>query len=395
MRAAWVESERQTEVRDAAVAWARVGAIDAGALARIEEFTPKAYRRVGPIFRALVFFFLSAAVLALFGFWMAVNGSGTRSLGISSLVLAVALAVATEFQLGSRALSPYGGAGGLAFWAGVFALIGASYALHEIDPRQAAILTGWLAASTLVWALACWRWGVWLFGLFAAISFFLFLARLPQGRALWLIVGLVVAWVSASQLDRASLAPPHRAAFGAALCVCLAAAYAAVNRYSLDRRLIEELRDHGTLPPATGETTSLQILSALATALLPLALLAWGLRSRRVLVLNAGLVLGALSLVTLRFYVHIAPLWIVLAVSGALLALAALAVQRVLMNAEGQELHGFTARPLFRDESRNLQAAAVVLAFTPSAQAGAPSERGSEFRGGGGDGGGGGASDSF
>ena len=109
----------------------------------------------------------------------------------------------------------------------------------------------------------------------------------------------------------------------------------------------------------------------------------------------SGLVLGALSLVTLRFYVHIAPLWIVLAVSGALLALAALAVQRVLMNAEGQELHGFTARPLFRDESRNLQAAAVVLAFTPSAQAGAPSERGSEFRGGGGDGGGGGASDSF
>jgi hypothetical protein len=393
VRAAWAESERQTEVRDAALSWARVGAIDAGALARIEELTPNAYRRVGPIFRALVFFFLSAAVLMFFAFWMAVNGSGTRALGLSSLFFAVALAVATELQLGSRAISAYGGAGALSFWAGVFALIGAYWALHEMDPSEATNITGCLAVSTLVWTLACWRWGVALFGLFSAVSFFLFLARLPQGRSLWLIAGLSLAWVGARRLDRVALAPPHRRAFGWLLCASLAAAYVAVNRYAWDRRIIEELRDHGTSRGGSGE---LDVLFAVLTALLPLGVLAWGVRSRRTLVLDIGLVLGALSLVTLRFYVHIAPLWVVLVSSGALSALAALAIQRVLMSSEGQELHGFTAKQLFRDESKNLQAAAVVLAFTPSARAdAAPTERTSEFRGGGGDGGGGGASDSF
>ncbi|MEO6326600.1 MAG: hypothetical protein ABIT01_11920 [Thermoanaerobaculia bacterium] len=400
MRAAWRERERETALRDAALSWAKAGVIDAEALKRVEEQTPNAYRRVGPVFRALVFFFLSAAVLAFFGFCVAVGGSASKTLGLLSLLFAVALAVATELQLASPKLSAYGGAGGLSFWAGVFALVAAGWVLHEQDPSEAKVITGVLAVSTFFWGAACWRWGVWLFGLFSAVSFFLLLARAPQGRALWLVLGLLLTVLGARQLDRASLVSPHRTAFAAVLYVGLAAAYAAVNRYGLDHRVIEKLGERrltGMGDAGAAGNSGLGLWAAFATAIFPLLVLVWGLRSRRVLVLNAGLVLGALSLVTLRFYIHVAPLWVILVVSGALLGAAALAIQRALQNAPDEELAGFTARALFRDEGKNLQVAAVVLAFTPARLDGpsAPSELAGEFRGGGGDSGGGGASGSF
>ena len=48
-------------------------------------------------------------------------------------------------------------------------------------------------------------------------------------------------------------------------------------------------------------------------------------------------VLLALSLVTLRHYVHVPPLWVALALSGALLIALALAVERALRRAPAGE----------------------------------------------------------
>jgi hypothetical protein len=95
----------------------------------------------------------------------------------------------------------------------------------------------------------------------------------------------------------------------------VAAVYAAVNVYSLDEHLVENLgRFVGTrMMPSRG----LLVLLALATAVLPLAALVWGLRSRRAYLIDTGIVLAALSLVTLRHYVHLAPLWVMFTLSGA------------------------------------------------------------------------------
>jgi hypothetical protein len=135
------------------------------------------------------------------------------------------------------------------------------------------------------------------------------------------------------------------------------------------------------------------MLSALATAAFPLAVLIWGARSRRMFVLDTGIVLAALSLVTLRHYVHLAPLWAILTLSGAALVVLALAVERALRRAPGGEIAGFTADPLFADERRQqaLQIVPVVAAFT--APASVPEEKG--FVGGGGRFGGGGAEEKF
>jgi hypothetical protein len=106
-------------------------------------------------------------------------------------------------------------------------------------------------------------------------------------------------------------------------------------------------------------------------------------------------VLLALSLVTLRHYVHVAPLWVVLTASGALLIALALAVERALRRSPGGEHTGFTADALFSDERRQhiLQTVPVVAAFTPAAPAAAAEEKG--FAGRGGTFGGGGASGKF
>ena len=136
-------------------------------------------------------------------------------------------------------------------------------------------------------------------------------------------------------------------------------------------------------------------LSIVATAVIPLGVLGWGIRSRRTFVLDTGIVLAALSLVTLRHYVHVAPLWAALAVSGAALLALALGVERALRRAPGQERAGFTADPLFSDERREraIEMVSVAAAFTPSAKPPGTEEKG--FAGEGGRFGGGGATERF
>ena len=124
-------------------------------------------------------------------------------------------------------------------------------------------------------------------------------------------------------------------------------------------------------------------------------MLAWGLRSRRTFLIDTGIVLLALSFLTLRHYVHVAPLWAVLTFTGAALVVLALAVDRALRRAREGEIAGFTADPLFSDERRQhvLQVLPVVGAFTPAAAR--PTAVQNDFTGGGGKFGGGGASENF
>jgi hypothetical protein len=164
-----------------------------------------------------------------------------------------------------------------------------------------------------------------------------------------------------------------------------------VNLYALDHRFVEFLRVGA--PEFPGAPFRERIWSIAGTAILPVAVLWWGIRSRRVFVLDTGLALATLSLLTLRFYVHLAPLWVILAASGGALVLLALGLNRWLARGAEKERDGFTAKPLFADEARlrALELVPVVAAYAPDARP--PEERG--FEGGGGSFGGGGAGGSF
>jgi hypothetical protein len=142
-----------------------------------------------------------------------------------------------------------------------------------------------------------------------------------------------------------------------------------------------------------GAPRSFRPFFAVATALVPVLTLAWGVRSGRRLLINLGLVGLLASIATLRFYVHVAPLWIVLIVGGGAAIGLALVLQRYLDSGAGRERGGFTAEPVFTDPRGRsaLELAASVARFAPAPR---PVQQ-PGFQGGGGRSGGGGATGEF
>jgi hypothetical protein len=390
MRPEPIAWERAAEVHEAARGWRRAGAIDQATERTICDAFPDPCVTPTVVWRVVTALMVAAVILCTFGAVSLAIGGGESALHVLLLLFGGACLVATDVTDATPRLARRGAAGATSVLGVGFFLVGFGLLLTDtfrmgIDDTIDAVLV----AGALTGGLTCWRWGSPLFAALATVSLVLYLGRLPQGRLLWLLAGLALAGLAGRRLDAPSWAPSHRLAAAVLVVAGLVAAYAAVNVYSLDERLLENLARYGaSRDPASPR---LRVLSALATAAFPVAVLAWGARSRRAFVLDTGIVLLALSLLTLRHYVHLAPLWAILTLSGATLVVLALAVERRLRRAPGQEISGFTADPLFSDErrQRGLQIVPVVAAFTPTATP--PAAPGKEFTGGGGKFGGGGA----
>ena len=389
--AAW---ERAAEVREAAQGWLRAGAIDEPTGHAIREAFPDPCITPSVVWRVLTACVVAAVILfAYAGFSIALRPGEIGDQILLFLFAGASLASADLLEASPR-FARRGAAGAASFLGVGFLLVGSGlFLVDTLHMRFDDATDTILIASFLAWAAACRRWGSPLFAALSAVALFLFLGRLPYGRVLWALVGAALAGVAARRLDEASWPPSHRRAAAVLVVAGVVAAYAAVNVYSLEAHLLEDL---GRI--AAGRVVAsrgLIVLAALVTAAVPLAVLAWGARSRRTFLLHTGIVLFALSLVTLRHYVHIAPLWAMLTLSGAALVVLALAVERALRRARQGDIAGFTADSLFSDERRQhaLQIVPVVAAFTSAAPGPAAQEK--DFTGGGGKFGGGGAGEKF
>ena len=382
-----ITASRTAAIRREGRAWQRAGVIDGPARAAIEAAYPSDGHGHAPAWRAVIFVITTVAITAAFGaFSMFLRGGGA----VTWLFFGVALAAATE-ALERSSLRGNGAAGATSFWACV--TIAAGFA-ELIAPRggRGDDLTAGLLVAAVAFGVACWRWGFEAYGVFAAAALFLFLGQYPAARGLWIAAGLLLLVAAWRRRDRAALAPEHRAAMAGIFATAAVALYAAVNLFSVDRHLVESLRAAAPEPIARPGATA-RTAAAIATAIVPLVFLSWGIRTRRRLVLDLGAVFAALSLVTLRFYVHLAPLWVILTAAGAVLLVVALALHRTLRRAADGERAGFTARPLYT-ESGAFPAVAAVAGFTPGARV-PPETDATNFTGGGGVSGGGGAAGSF
>ena len=309
----------------------------------------------------LLFFFVTSFVAGLL-----VAVGSAHQVELTAFVLAGGLAFAADRLRPSPSTVKAAAAGAAAFWSVVCLLIGIGDALRSGN-RGVTLL---LLVGAVAWAAAAWRWGYPAFALFAAVFSFLLLARFPPGCALWLVLGAALAAACAPLLDRRALAPSHRRGAAAVLAVSLAAVYAAVNLYALDHRFVERVSSTGWSQAHSAASGAVRVLAAIATAVFPLLVLGWGIRSRRPLILDAGIVSAALSLVTLRYYLHLAPLWAVVSVAGCGLILLALGVHRWLARSRGRQRGGFTAEPLFEDEERQHTLGALgALSLSPEARA--------------------------
>jgi hypothetical protein len=394
MRPESIARERAAEVRAAADGWRRAGAINAPTHEAIRNAYPDSGVTPSAVWRVLTAVMVTAVVLSTFG--AVAMATSPRDVGLSLLLwlFGAACVVATELLDVSPRLARRGAAGATSFWGILLFLGGLGLLLNQIPAiRGDEALRLVLLTSALTWAAGCWRWGSPLFAVLSAASLFVLLAKVSYGRVLWVVVGLALAGVAARRLDDGALAPSHRRAATVVLLSGVAAIYVALNVYSLEQGWLEWLRP--LAPQRLAPSTFLFAGAAVATAVLPLVILAWAWQSRRAVLLDAGIVLLALSLVTLRYYVHVAPLWAVLIVSGTALVALALAIERALQRVPGRERAGFTTDAMFSDDrgQQVLQILPVVGTLTPAGAAPAPAEKGVVPSGGAS--GGGGASGQF
>lgn len=382
-------ADRNGSVRAAARAWKKAGAIDDTALAAIEAAYPDDRQGVGPVFRVLLFLFTLISVSGAFGFFMAIVEPGMKKAWpVLLLLFGAGLIAATEFQI-TQMKRARGGVEAATSLAGIGYLIAFTYWLCEkagLKDDHAFAFT--LLAAACLLAGAAWRWGYALYAGAALAAFLGSFLAFPGERLVWIVVPLIAAPILTRLSESPRLPPSHRDSCTFALGVVLTALYVAVHIGSLDSRLLGEW--HSVQPPSS----LARGLSITATALAPLIYLAIGLRLRRYVFLLLGAGTGVASLVTLRYYVHLAPLWMILILSGAVLVALVFALRLYLEAGPGKERHGYTAEPLFEEMGRRrmLEAGAAVLSLSPEAR---PVHEEPKFAGGGGSFGGGGASGEF
>jgi len=383
VRADLVAARRRAEVREAAADWERAGIIDPAARAAIDSRYGDDRVSRPVVWRVLIFVFVWVIASAGSGIVFATLRPSDEGVGILLLLLAGVFAGATEHLQGSRRFDGAGAEAAASFLAATSALGGFAFLLlrHDAEARFGVVLL----ISALIWGAAWQRWGFALYALFGGISLF-FGAGMSVGapRIAWLVLAAATLFLWTGRpgdFGRSWLA-----------AVGLAGAYACLNVWSYDHGVIERLR--AGAPPAVPHFPGARFLAAAATALFPIVLLASGVARRRRLLIDAGLASAALSLVTLRAYVRLGPLWLVLAEAGAASIVLALSAERLLDSGEGRERRGFTADALFEDARsvRALSAAATVLALSPDATT-APAAN--ELTPGGGSYGGAGASGEF
>jgi hypothetical protein len=385
MRTEGIELSRIEEVREAAAGWKAASGIDGATLAAIEAEYPDDRVRLHRVWRVILFVLVSVAVLALFESVFDARGA------MPSFAFAALLAAGTEALERSR-FSATGAAGAISFWALGFLLLSLAILLMTTmkvarDPAATVLL----GAACVAGAAAAWRWGFWFYAAAAAAALFLFAARIHGGRISWIVLAGFLVAVSARRLDRASIAPPHRRSLAAILGTCAAALYTAVNLYAFDRRWIEAVESGDLFSLATSvpeQPALLRLLSIAATAALPVAFLAWGIRTRRTLLLAIGLAASALSVATFRFYVPVGPRWAFIAVCGAFLIAVALWIHRRLREAPGGAWRGLTASPLYSRGGEGVSPLAALGAglathVPAEAEPGGLSTGGGEFGGGG------------
>jgi uncharacterized membrane protein YgcG len=389
------QADRNAAVRAAARGWKQAGAIDEAALAAVAAAYPDDRHRLGPVFRVLVFLFATIAINGASGFvWALINFKGDAPPLVLLLVFGVALLVLTEWQI-TKMRRAQGGSEAATSLVGIGYLVGfVGWTADQADfTFFHAVAVTFFAAAFLL-AGAAWRWGYPLYAGAAMAALLGGLTVFPGGRLAWVVLPLLAAPALARFARSERPAPSQRASYTAALGVALAGLYVALNLASYDLGLVEVYRwfNWGS-HSENGEGTARWICIA-ATALVPIIYLALGLRSRRRVFLILGLGTGVASFVTLRRYVDLAPLWVVLTVSGAALVAAVFALRRYLDSGPEKERHGFTAEPLFEDlaQRRILEAGAAVMSLSPEAR---PVHEEPKFAGGGGEFGGGGASSEF
>jgi hypothetical protein len=389
MRADAANADRCEAVRGAAAAWQRTAWIDEETRIRIDARYPDDRVRAGRVFRILFFILTACALQGGLAIAYPLMGSAVR-IGPVALVGGLLCVAVTEYLLGPKKRRQ----GGIE---PAFSLVAIAQLMLAVAVLVNSAPTGFenrLAIDLCLFGAlamaAAWRWGYSFYAVGGCVMLLAAATRLPWARLFWTVVPLTLFAPLLASCDSPRLPPVLRRCAAVVLATLAVAFYTAINVYCLDRRFLESglWSSHGS------QSALPRNVSILLTALVPPALLILGIRTRRRLLLNLGIVFVAASLITLRFYSHVAPLWLALCAGGGALLAASVMARSYLASGAGKERGGFTAEPLLDNPAnrRTFEMLASVAAMTPHPRS-TPPEAG--FQGEGGKFGGGGASGEF
>jgi hypothetical protein len=387
MRQPAILADRRQAVREAARDWMESGWMDSRAFEKVEQLYPDDRIRTGPAFRTL-FFILTLAAIAAF------LGAAYSQVDRAGAAVVVALAaggiccLTTEYLINQSRRRQGGIESAFSIAAIANLLIAATIFVIEtwgMPDRSIAVVVGLFLFAGILLGAAAWAWGYWLYMAVASACVFAAIINVPWGRFIYLITALVACRWLIPLCSSVELPPSLRKSAAAFTAVTVAAVYAGTNIFLLDDHFFDWIHSTGPFP---------RWLAIACTVLVPFAIFLTGFFRRQRMLLILGFASGLLSLATLRAYIHVAPPWIVLVVSGIALMGLATGLRRFLDSGPGSERAGFTACAVTGQPER-LRAAEIIATLgimTP--KGGAPAGQ-SEFHGGEGKFGGGGASGKF
>ena len=363
------QQEENIYIRQQAQAWRRSGLITEEQLSAINEHTDIQLRRTNLFFRLLFFVFTmlgAGAVVGLF-FWL-LDFKDADIIAVMLICFGAAFYIAAEYLAGKYLFYRHGVEEALVVMALVLFCAGCGILLSEnhLTLTQLRIVVPALLAITAYWIYL--RFGF----LYAAIISIIALGVVPfqfnlspATERIMLFSVLCVIFIFSLLADKPDIEDFRKNRYAKIQACLTTAIYLTVNLQimglfgliSMDRHVLH--LNPQLFPP------SIYWLSYVLTFLIPIAAIYWGIKSRKRIIINVGLVMACVTLATNKSYLGWTRYAWDPAILGIMLVGLSLLITRWLNSGADQRRFGFTARDILKPEEGGITPADVAAALTP------------------------------
>lgn len=363
------QEEENIYIRKQAQIWRRSGLITEEQLSGINGHTDHQLRQTNKFFQLLFFIFTwlgAGAVIGLF-VWL-LDFKDTNLMAVLWILFGAAFYAVAEYLISKYQFYLYGIEEALVIMAMALFCAGCSLLLFEnhVTPVHLKVVVPALIAVAAFWTYL--RFGF----LYAAGISIISLCVIPfqfsfspTTERLILLSVLCVILVFSLLADQPNIEDFRKDRYAKIQACLLAGIYLTVNLQILGLvGLITKDTHLAHLNPQLF-SPSIYWSSYVLTFLIPIAAIYWGIKSRKRLIINIGLVMACVTLATNKSYLGWTRYAWDPAILGILLVGLSLFISRWLNSGVEQKRFGFTARNILKPEEGGINLADVTAALTP------------------------------
>ena len=363
------QQEENIYIRKQAQAWRRSGLITEEQLGAINSHTDLQLRQTNLFFRILFFVFTILCAGAVVGLlvWL-LDFKDADFIAVMLIFFGAAFYIAAEYLAGKYLFYRHGVEEALAVMALVLFCAGCGILLSEshLTLTQLRIVVPALLAITACWIYL--RFGF----LYAAIISIIALGVVPfqfnlspATERIMLFSVLCVIFVFSLIADQPDIEDFQKNRYAKIQACLTTAIYLTVNLEIPGFSGLLMRDTHVVHLNAQLFPPSIYWSSYVLTFLIPAAAIYWGIKSRKRLIINVGLVMTCATLATNKSYLGWTRYAWDPAILGAVLVGLSLLITRWLNSGADQRRFGFTARDILKPEEGGITPADVAAALTP------------------------------